>query len=86
MGGTNGEAGDERRREALPLRPQPSSLPLPAPSPPTPSSPQVNVPAIIFIYSRDAARMLLLIVFYQGDSFSLLKQAARKNIPIWGEG
>lgn len=51
-----------------------------------PPIPEVNVHAIIFIYSQDAARMFLLIVFCQSDSFLLLKQAAWKNIPIWGEG
>lgn len=52
----------------------------------SPPVPKVNVHAIIFIYSQDAARMFLLIVFCQSDSFLLLKQAAWKNIPIWGEG
>lgn len=85
-GGSKG--GDQRQSWGRAEKGSATAAPAPCLSLPLslPLSPQVNVPAIIFIYSRDAARMLLLIVFYQGDSFSLLKQAARKNIPIWGEG
>lgn len=83
-----GKGGDQRQSWGRAEKGSAAAAPAPCLSLPLspPHSPQVNVPAIIFIYSRDAARMLLLIVFYQGDSFSLLKQAARKNIPIWGEG